>query len=43
MTHKNIDMKKKMRYILNAGAVFNKDALFSDATEYYRNPPEPKS
>lgn len=43
MTHKNIDMKKKMRYILNAGAVFNKDALFSDGTEYYRNPPEPKS
>lgn len=43
MKHKKMDLEKKMRYILNMSSVFNKDALFSDGTEYYRNPPEPKA
>lgn len=34
---------KKMQYILNMRPVLNKDALFSDGTEYYRSPAEPKT
>lgn len=40
--NQNIDIMKKMRYIQNMRAVFNKEALFSDGTEYYRSPAEPK-
>ena len=36
-------MQEKMQYILNIRPVFNKEALFSDGTRYYRNPTEPKS
>ena len=36
MEHERIDIKKKMQYILNMRPVFNKEALFSDGTEYYR-------
>ena len=32
-----------MQYILNMRPVFNKEALFSDGTEYYRIPAEPKA
>ena len=32
-----------MQYILNMRPVFNKEALFSDGTEYYRTPAEPKA
>ena len=32
-----------MQYILNMRPVFNKDALFSDGTEHYRTPAEPKA
>ena len=42
MKRENIDITKKMQYILNMRAVLNKDALFSDGTEYYRSPAEPK-
>ena len=35
--------KKRMQYILNMRPVFNKEALFSDGTEYYRIPAEPKA
>lgn len=41
--NQNIDIMKKMQYILNMRAVFNKEALFSDGTEYYRSPAEPKA
>ena len=41
--NQNIDIMKKMQYILNMRAVFNKEALFSDGTEYYRSPSEPKA
>lgn len=43
MDQENIDIKKKMQYILNMRPVFNKEALFSDGTEYYRSPAEPKA
>ena len=42
MKREDIDITKKMQYILNMRAVLNKDALFSDGTEYYRSPAEPK-
>lgn len=42
MRRENIDITKKMQYILNMRAVLNKDALFSDSTEFYRSPSEPK-
>lgn len=42
MRRENIDITKKMQYILNMRAVLNKDALFSDTTEFYRSPSEPK-
>ena len=43
MEHERIDIKKKMQYILNMRPVFNKEALFSDGTEYYRSPAEPQA
>lgn len=43
MERENVDNIKKMQYILNMRPVLNKDALFSDGTEYYRSPAEPKS
>ena len=38
MEHEKADIKKRMQYILNMRPVFNKEALFSDGTEYYRIP-----
>lgn len=43
MGQEKVDINKKMQYILNMRAVLNKEALFSDGTEYYRNPVEPRS
>ena len=36
MEHEKKDIRRKMQYILNMRPVFNKEALFSDGTEYYR-------
>lgn len=38
MKQENEDIARKMQYILNMRPVFNKEALFSDGTRYYRNP-----
>jgi hypothetical protein len=35
MEYEKADIKKRMQYILNMRPVFNKEALFSDGTEYY--------
>ena len=43
MEYEKADIKKRMQYILNMRPVFNKEALFSDGTEYYRTPAEPKA
>ncbi len=43
MEYEKEDIRKKMQYILNMRPVFNKEALFSDGTEYYRTPAEPKA
>ena len=43
MKQENEDIARKMQYILNMRPVFNKEALFSDGTRYYRNPTEQKS
>ena len=43
MEYEKADIKKRMQYILNMRPVFNKEALFSDGTEYYRIPAEPKA
>ncbi|MDY4693562.1 MAG: glycoside hydrolase family 13 protein [Blautia sp.] len=43
MEYENIDRKKKMQYILNMRPVLNKEALFSDGTQDYRSPLEPKT
>ena len=43
MEHEKADIKKRMQYILNMRPVFNKEALFSDGTEYYRIPAEPNA
>lgn len=43
MKRESVDITKKMQYILNMRPVLNKDALFSDGTEYYRSPAEPKA
>lgn len=43
MEYENIDRKKKMQYILNMRPVLNKEALFSDGTQEYRSPLEPKA
>ena len=40
---RDIDVVKKMQYILNMRQTLNKDAFFSDGTEYYRTPAEPKA
>ena len=37
-----MDIVKKMQYILNMRSVLNKNAFFSDGTEYYRTPAEPR-
>ena len=42
MERENTDVTKRMQYILNMRPVLNKDALFSDGSEYYRSPAEPK-
>ena len=36
MKQENEDIARKMQYILNMRPVFNKEALFSDGTRYYR-------
>ena len=43
MLHESMETTKKMQYILNMSPVLNKDAMFSDGTEYYRTPAEPKA
>lgn len=43
MNYEKEKVMKKMQYILNMRAVFNKDALFSDGTKYYRSPSEPEA
>ena len=43
MEREKEDITRKMQYILSMRAVLNKDALFSDGTKYYRNPPEPEA
>lgn len=42
MKRKDVDIVKKMQYILNMRSVLNKNAFFSDGTEYYRTPAEPR-
>ena len=42
MERKDVDIVKKMQYILNVRSVLNKNAFFSDGTEYYRTPAEPR-
>lgn len=39
----NVENIRRMQYILNMRPVLNKDALFSDGTEYYRSPAEPRA
>ena len=34
MLHESMETTKKMQYILNMSPVLNKDAMFSDGTEY---------
>ncbi len=41
MNWDSVVIVKKMQYILNMRPVLNKNALFSDGTEYYRTPMEP--
>lgn len=43
MEFERAEQIRRMQYILNMRPVLNKDALFSDGTEYYRSPSEPKS
>lgn len=43
MSSHKTDVIKKMKYILNMRPVLNKGALFSDGTEDYRSPAEPKA
>ena len=42
MLYESMETAKKMQYILNMSPVLNKDAMFSDGTEYYRTPVEPR-
>lgn len=42
MERKDVDIVKKMQYILNMRSVLNKNAFFSDGTECYRTPAEPR-
>ena len=41
MKREKADVMKNMQYVLNMRPVLNKDALFSDGSEYYRCPSEP--
>lgn len=43
MQLERVDVVRRMQYILNMRPVLNKDALFSDGTEFYRSPAEPKA
>ena len=43
MDHNNADVMKKMQYILNMRPVLNTEALFSDGSDYYRCPSNPKA
>ncbi|MBR2765231.1 MAG: glycoside hydrolase family 13 protein [Blautia sp.] len=43
MEHSNAQTMNKMRYIMNMRPVLNLDALFSDGSDYYRIPSEPKA
>ena len=38
MKREKADVMKNMQYVLNMRPVLNKDALFSDGSEYYRCP-----
>jgi len=41
MDSRNLELKKKMRYMLNMRPPLNRNALFSDGTKNYRIPSEP--
>ena len=43
MDRNNADVMKKMQYILNMRPVLNTEALFSDGSDYYRCPSNPKA
>ena len=43
MDRNNADVMKKMQYILNIRPVLNTEALFSDGSDYYRCPSNPKA
>ena len=43
MNRNNADVMKKMQYILNMRPVLNTEALFSDGSDYYRCPSNPKA
>ena len=43
MERNNADVMKKMQYILNMRPVLNTEALFSDGSDYYRCPSNPKA
>ncbi len=43
MNWDSVAIVKKMHYVLNMRPVLNKNALFSDGTEYYRTPMEPEA
>ena len=42
MERTSAECLKKMRYIMNMRPVLNKEALFSDGSEYYRLPSQPR-
>ena len=43
MERNDSDIMKKMQYILNMRPVLNTKALFSDGSDYYRSPSNPKA
>ena len=43
MDRNNADVMKKMQFILNMRPVLNTEALFSDGSDYYRCPSNPKA
>ena len=43
MDSRNINVSKKMHYILNMRPMLDRGALFSDGTQNYRRPSEPKA
>ena len=43
MERNDSDIMKKMQYILNMRPVLNTEALFSDGSDYYRSPSNPKA